>query len=210
MLRFQPMQSIVFQSPVLLLGNADLADAEREWAQRWSGPVACADGGARHLGRLSADTVVGDGDSWGVSPPANSILDCDQNTTDLEKLLARITAPQMIGLGFLGGRWDHSLANLSTLLAHPALTLIDEHQKIQGCNGNYQGEHNPGETIGVMPATPCRFQSSAGLKYPLNDLELAPGIRVGSSNQSTHSTVRIDGKGQYWICSASLIVKAAL
>ena len=205
MLRCCVMQSIVSSHPVLLLGNADLTSAEYAWAQQFPGPVVCADGGLRHLGRLTAAAIIGDGDSWGPVAPAGSTRIQDQSTTDFEKALARIQAPQIDALGFLGGRWDHSLANLSALMGASHVRLLDQHQSIRACQDHYAGQHAPGEIIGVIPATPCRFDQSTGLKYPLDGLELALGAAVGSSNEATQNQVEITGQGVFWLCSNSPI-----
>ena len=39
----------------------------------------------------------------------------EQDTTDLEKALRHVRAPAIIGFGFLGKRFDHSLAALNVL-----------------------------------------------------------------------------------------------
>ena len=198
------MQSIIFEQTVLLIGNAPLSELERAWVNRFDGPVICADGGRRHWDGCGA-IVIGDGDSIEAKPDDQIIIDHDQNTTDLGKCLARVKAPAMTGVGFLGGRWDHSLANLSALLKHPHLTLLDQLQQIQGCNGQYRGLHQIGETLGVIPAESCTFKYSTGLRYPLDGLLLEPGGAVGSSNTCKEAEVRVEGQGNFWWICASPI-----
>lgn len=198
------MQSIEFHSPCLFIGNADITEPEKHWVGQFSGPIVCADGGARHCQGRTPNFVIGDGDSW-RGHGENVIVDPDQNTNDLEKCLMHVQAPSYVGIGFLGGRWDHSLANLSLMLRYPNLILMDATQSIQACHDHYQGQHEPGETIGIIPAGTCAFSLSRGLKYPLTGLELALSGQVGSSNCCTDTDVEIRGEGSFWLVSNSRI-----
>ncbi len=195
------MQSMTFDKTLLLLGNAPITDALANWVSHWTGPVVCADGGARHLGALTASAIIGDMDSY---TGTDGWTDTDQNSTDFEKCLARIDAPGIIGVGFLGGRWDHSLAALSALAKAPCpVTLIDHENAIRLVVNDYDGIHTTGEIVGVIPMEPCEFQSSHGLQYPLDGIRLALGDWVGSSNCVNDSKVSIRGRGRYWLTTAS-------
>ncbi|MGR3434263.1 MAG: thiamine pyrophosphokinase, partial [Shimia sp.] len=109
-------------APVTFLG-AGAADAAGLGAALALAPrLVAADGGAgRALGwGATPDLVIGDLDS--LDPATAARLGDrvhhlrDQDSTDFEKCLARVAAPLVIGLGFLGDRLDHSLASLSALL----------------------------------------------------------------------------------------------
>lgn len=85
--------------------------------------VICADGGFLHCGRLGvkADLIVGDFDSIGEIPGGipRAVYPAEKNYTD--GMLAVRTAAgkgfsSLLLAGMLGGRFDHSLANLQSLM----------------------------------------------------------------------------------------------
>lgn len=193
------MKSIAQHTRLLLVGNADLEPEDRDLLRQWNGPIVCADGGLRHLDGRTSTEVIGDGDSADVQ---SMTLDQDQNTNDLEKCLRRHAAPAIIGIGFLGGRWDHSLANLMLLTRWPALTLLHGAQQISAHHNRYQGDHAVGSTVGVIPIEPCDFQDSVGLEYSLKGVRLEPRGWVGSSNKATAERVSIVGQGWFWLTAS--------
>ncbi len=198
---------LVFTEPLLLVGDAPLSATEKTFIQDWCGPIVCADGGLQHAPVRENVWGIGDGDSHigELTGNPNFLHVSEQHSNDLEKCLTRIQAPKVIGIGFLGGRWDHSLANLSLLLNYPNLVLTDATQSVVGCHNTYQGRHTPAEILGIIPATPCIFAKSQGLQYPLDGLTLAMGERISSSNACLTEDVRITGTGQFWFISDSLL-----
>jgi thiamine pyrophosphokinase len=48
-----------------------------------------------------------------------------------------------------------------------------------------------GERVSIHPLGPVRFVSSVGLAFPLNDLLLAPGVRLGTSNVAVEGPFEI-------------------
>lgn len=197
------MQSMTFDRPVLLLGNAPINAALARWVGDWSGPIVCADGGVRHLPPGRPIIVVGDMDSY-QGPASTRLHDPDQDSTDFDKCLACVRAPELIGVGFLGGRWDHSLAALSSLArARDPIRLVDHENSIVLVDGDYQGRHRVGDTLGVIPMQRCQFDTSHGLAYPLDGVVLELGVWVGSSNRITDTDVSIRGQGRYWLSYAS-------
>ena len=108
--------------PVTLLGGGTVYDGDMVEALALAPVCVAADSGARHA--LAADVdlaaVVGDFDSIGPDleriPMSRQIQIDEQDSTDFEKALTRITAPVVIAVGFTGGRIDHQLAALHTLM----------------------------------------------------------------------------------------------
>ena len=98
--------------------------------------MVCADGGARWPRPDQIERIVGDGDSVPTELAPRLEVDADPNLNDLQKVLKRIDlyyeATCIIGLGFLGKRWDHSLTNLNELPKHPTLRLVHEQQILSG------------------------------------------------------------------------------
>ena len=117
---------LLFTSPILLFGAAPIAGSLLsclDRCQNW--PVVAADGG---LGKalscgLRPQAVIGDMDSANdldqLPDDIRQIKRSGQDDTDFEKSLDLISAPLIIGMGFLDGRFDHSLAALDALARLP-------------------------------------------------------------------------------------------
>ena len=198
------MQSTELNPDLVLVGNAELSESELRWLHQYSGPVVCADGGARWPRPDQIERIIGDGDSVPASLSSKLEVDTDPNLNDLQKVLSRTNSDHatecMIGIGFLGQRWDHSLTNLNELPKHPYLRLVHEQQILSGHVNDCQIAHCPaGYDCGIHPITSCHFEFSDGLEYPLNELNLAPLGRMGSSNKAIGGPIRIQGQGTYLV-----------
>ena len=119
-------KSIVSGSNVTLIGNGPFNKRDLTIAESLAPFVVAADGGANALYKASikAEAIIGDMDS--VSKETIKLYPLDkrykikcQDTTDFEKCLGLIKAPKLLGIGFLEGRLDHQLANLSALVKFP-------------------------------------------------------------------------------------------
>lgn len=109
----------------------------------------------------------------------------EQESTDLEKCLYSVEAPLYLGVGFLGGQVDHELAALNALAKHPGepLILIGERDiclRVPEAGISLTAE--AGDRVSLFPMGPARGTHSAGLRWPVTDLDLAPAGRIGTSN----------------------------
>lgn len=183
--------------------------------------VIAADGGstlAHHLG-LAPDLIVGDMDSSdpallaqfaGADVPFERH---DHNTkwetdTELAVLAALAWHPDtVVLLGALGGRLDHSLANI-LLLTHPALADVD----FRIWDGEQEtwlakpGKWNPveGKRDDLVTLLPIGVEASGvstrGLLYPLSSEPLTPGRGRGVSNRIA------EGDAAVWLDKGLLMV----
>jgi len=166
--------------------------------------------GARALG-LDVDLVVGDMDSVDPSvlahaeaigtaverhPAAKDATDLD---LALDAALAR-GADRLVVVTGTGDRFDHALAVALSLAADrlagarveawigPAhVWVVRDHLAIQGA---------PGMLVSLVPAHgPARRVTTAGLRYPLQREDLAPGTTRGLSNEliARDATVELEG-----------------
>ncbi len=167
-------------------------------ARRDGDLVIAADAGYLHLAAqgIKPDLVVGDFDSLGFVPQGEAIVRHPARKDDTDTLLAI-----KLGLergyrrfhlyGCLGGRLDHTVANLQ------ALGYLCAH----GARGFLIGDR---ETATLMRNTSLRFRDSArgtlsvfahggeardvtldGLSYPLDRAVLTPDFPLGVSNEFT-------------------------
>jgi thiamine pyrophosphokinase len=167
--------------------------------------VVCADGGLNHAARLGLDpqVIIGDFDSAEPGPLAAALAAPDRYTvaryqhetkleTDTElAVLAALDrgATRLILTGALGGRWDHSLANV-LLLAHPRLAGQDV--RIVTADTELRLLRGPatlaldgwvGDTVSLLAFSPvAEGITTTGLHYPLAAEPLHLGLGRGISN----------------------------
>lgn len=153
-----------------------------------------ADGGGDVIAAagLEPEAIIGDLDSlsdpkqWGARTRLLRVP--EQDTTDFEKALYSTRAPVTVALGMTGDRFDHTLAALDAVLRHAHtrhIVLVDSHDLALALSGPFSFAVQPSERVSIHPLGPVRFQSSQGLLYPLDNLLLAPGVRLGTSNVAT-------------------------
>ena len=181
---------IHYDQPVVMLGGGDFDD--RLYHELAAGmPVIAADSGGDHAlaHGVAPEWVIGDMDS--ISPDARDaairhLHISDQFSTDFEKLLACVHAPQIFAFGFLGKRMDHSLASLHALVkarADMAMVLVDRHDAVVFCRQRFNASLPAGTRLSIWPLQRQSFQNSQGLVWPLDDLLIEAGGVLGTSNQ---------------------------
>src|SRR6056297_1347169 len=112
--------------PVTLLGGGEASPADVEEALSHAPLLVAADSGAAlalDLGHLP-EAVIGDMDSLpeavrAALPAARIHRIAEQESTDFDKALRSVRAPLVLGVGFLGRRLDHQLANFNVLSRRP-------------------------------------------------------------------------------------------
>ncbi len=169
--------------------------------------IVAADGGANALHRynIAPHVWVGDGDS--VRP--HTLAYCQQNgalmlpsacqdTTDAQKALHYIAqhrppTPIVVGVGFGGSRFDHTLGALHVLrqfapmriilrLGNDAVMLLPQRTTL----------HMPvGSRLSLFPLQSVRGVLCRGLRYSIAGLPFALGQQIGISNQTTAASCYI-------------------
>ena len=115
-----------YPHPVTLVGAAPLAANLLRFALNIAPKAIAADGGVNHLRALGVDPLAVIGDMDSVALEHQQLWErnlffpiAEQDSTDFEKSLARLAAPMIFGVGFLGGRFDHALAAQTVLVRYP-------------------------------------------------------------------------------------------
>jgi thiamine pyrophosphokinase len=162
--------------------------------------LIAADGGALPLLRagIVPHMAIGDMDSIGAAGLAElhargvvlRRFAREKDETDLELALLHAAASGAATidiLGALGGRWDHTLANVA-LLALPELRerhtrLLADHQTLFLVRDAATLEGQPGDTVSLLPlAGDAHGVTTKGLRYPLDDATLSFERARGVSN----------------------------
>jgi thiamine pyrophosphokinase len=166
--------------------------------------VVCADGGANVAARLGIrpDLIIGDCDS--VMPKTRKqfasvplLQITDQENTDLEKALDYLLKKKIrsiVVLGATGNRADHAFANLSILAKYRKklyLSFRDDDGEIFAIPERWSGEVGMGTIISLLPLGKCSGITTTGLKFPLKNESLEPGVREGLSNMSVEDDVGV-------------------
>lgn len=178
--------------PITLLGGGDVDKDALSEALLLAPEIVAADGGAnvaRAHGQ-NADWVIGDLDSadrqiLAQMNPAHVLFVAEQETTDFEKCLMRIRAPFILGLGFTGPRFDHTLAAWNALARYPdrPCILIGTRDIAFLAPRRFAIDLDPGTRLSIFPLAPLQGRSR-GLRWPIDGLDLSPTGRIATSNEA--------------------------
>ena len=178
--------------PLTIIGGGDCTVDDISLARTIAPRCVAADGGA-HIAlatRVPLSAVIGDMDS--ISDAAKAQIPADifhhiaeQDSTDFDKALRHVSTPLAVAVGFCGGRVDHALAALHTLVVyrHKRVILLGENDIIFLCPPHIALPLEAGTRVSLFPLGAVRG-TSTGLKWPINGIEFAPGVRSGTSNQA--------------------------
>ena len=207
--------SLKFDVPTVLFGASPIGPSVLRLAQRFkSWPVLAADGGlnAAINAGLLPQIVIGDMDSLTdldqLSVSIRQIRLSGQDDTDFEKCLRLIEAPLIVGVGFLDGRFDHSLAALDAMarLDHDRPVLLaGSYDVVLRLRGDIKLLIDRGSRVSIWPLGCQHFIRSEGLDWPLDNLTMQVGHRTGTSNRTNAKTISITaGKGDGYAVIAPL------
>lgn len=162
--------------------------------------IVAADGGAEHCARLNIQPHVLIGDFDSISKHVQAALEAkgahavtfpaNKDKTDLELAVehaAHAGADEVVILGGLGRRWDHSLANL-LLAAQPhfadiRVSFIEGAQRLHILRGENEIDAQLDERVSLIPLGGAALGiTTTGLAYALRDEMLNLGSSRGVSN----------------------------
>ncbi|HWQ59183.1 MAG TPA: thiamine diphosphokinase [Clostridia bacterium] len=164
--------------------------------------VVAADAGYLRLNGVKPDLVVGDFDSLGFVPEGEGVVRHPARKDDTDTLLAvRLGLARgcrtFAILGGLGGRLDHTLANIQTLAylsargARGCLVGAEE-TALMLDGGSIRFAAGLSGAISVFAyGAPARGVTEEGLEYPLDRATLSPDYPLGVSNAFSGSPARI-------------------
>jgi len=196
------INSVKFEKTLLLVGGGDLNWPLLSSLLDKDLPLVAADGGANALADngVTPEMIIGDLDSLDSRVQREDrtrILEIyEQHTTDFEKCLYATDAPLYLAFGFLGKRFDHTLATLHSLVKYRAqkrIVLVDQVDMIWTPPPAeiFEIDLPPGTRFSIYPLEPVTFETSQGIEYPLDGLSMKQGVTIGTSNRVISKPVRI-------------------
>ena len=171
--------------------------------------IFVTDGAANHIDQTDKKLFIcGDFDSIDRSVIARNLANSqlislpDQNQADLEKTLEYASQQgikQVLILGALGGRIDHSLSNLSLLLrAHENITISIVHQSMEmiiissDCQrkGKWRAVLEPNTLLSLASYSTDTRVTLSGVHWSLEEAKLPLGTQ-GVSNRALGGEVHL-------------------
>jgi thiamine pyrophosphokinase len=183
--------------------------------------VIAADGGSQHCLALNLrpHVLIGDLDSIEPSVLANWEAQgvrvirhpVDKDQTDLELALVNakeVGATQIVVLGGLGKRWDHSIANLLLLanLQFDGIDIVFIHgdQNLFVIKGKARLSATPGQRVSLLPlSSDVKRITTRGLKYSLKAEALLFGSSRGVSNVVINDDPQVEVQDGILLCVIS-------
>lgn len=206
-------RKLIFEHPVTLVGGGALCKEDLNTALSFAPRLVAADSGADQALAYGCvpEAVIGDLDSLSASARARFSRDLEHNqtaeiprllhipeqdTTDFDKALRMISAPFVVGVGFLGARLDHQLAALHVLVQdHPTpCILVGEHEVVVHLDRPITLSLVAGQPVSLFPLTQVQGRS-AGLEWPIDGLDLSPMQCIGTSNRALAGDITLEANG---------------
>ena len=159
--------------------------------------VIAADAGYKQLGGIKPHLVVGDFDSLGYVPREESVVELPARKDDTDALFAVKLGlsrgfRRFVLLGSVGGRLDHTLANIQALAYLTTRgargVLIGENEKITMLqNGSLNFFGTPEGIVSVFAyGGTATGVTEENLAYPLDRATVTTDFPIGVSNEFTN------------------------
>ncbi|MBQ7794227.1 MAG: thiamine diphosphokinase [Clostridia bacterium] len=158
--------------------------------------IIAADSGLEHFIKIGIepDVTIGDMDSVQSKIIGKEIIKLevmkDETDTEAAAMLAvKKGADNILLLGVLGTRQDHSIANVLLLKKlhdmNVSASIVDEHNEIHFFCGKIELSGKKGDTVSVLPLSNLEGVVTEGLFYALSGETLVFGESRGVSNVMT-------------------------
>ncbi len=200
----------------VIIGNGEIKDYDYIAGKLRKGDyIVCADGGYRHTAKLGVkpDVLIGDMDSTDGAEYDGEIINLPvrKDFTDSEVCVKYVLLKdfdEILMLGFIGTRLDHTMTNLMLLkqIAESGKKgrIIDEHNEIFFTSGENTVYGKKGDLVSLIPfGGDLTGISTSGLDYPLENETLFFGESRGVSNVMTSNKCTITVQS-----GSGLIIKA--
>ncbi len=186
---------------VLIIGNGNIANTRIiQNILKPDDVILCCDGGSKYLFEegIIPHYIIGDLDSsipqiiqfFETKDVIFKKFNRKKDETDMELCIdfaISLGASQIIILGGIGTRLDHTLTNINLLIkaenSNVKATIIDDNNEINIISSSIQINGKKGDLISLIPiSTTVNGISTSGLEYPLTNATMTIGKSLGVSN----------------------------
>ena len=186
---------------VLIIGNGNIANTRIiQNILKPDDVILCCDGGSKYLFEegIIPHYIIGDLDSsipqiiqfFETKGVIFKKFNRKKDETDMELCIdfaISLGASQIIILGGIGTRLDHTLTNINLLIkaenSNVKATIIDDNNELNIISSSIQINGKKGDLISLIPiSTTVNGISTSGLEYPLTNATMTIGKSLGVSN----------------------------
>lgn len=186
---------------VLIIGNGNIANTRIiQNILKPDDVILCCDGGSKYLFEegIIPHYIIGDLDSsipqiiqfFETKDVIFKKFNRKKDETDMELCIdfaISLGTSQIIILGGIGTRLDHTLTNINLLIkaenSNVKATIIDDNNEINIISSSIQINGKKGDLISLIPiSTTVNGISTSGLEYPLTNATMTIGKSLGVSN----------------------------
>ena len=186
---------------VLIIGNGNIANTRIiQNILKPDDVILCCDGGSKYLFEegIIPHYIIGDLDSsipqiiqfFETKDVIFKKFNRKKDETDMELCIdfaISLGASQIIILGGIGTRLDHTLTNINLLIkaenSNVKATIIDDNNEINIISSSIQINGKKGDLISLIPiSTTVNGINTTGLEYPLTNATMTIGKSLGVSN----------------------------
>ena len=207
---------------ILIIGNGNIDNNAIQDILKPSDVIICCDGGSKYLFNegILPHYIIGDLDS---SMPqiiqfffffyvVFKKFDAKKDETDMELCIdfaLGLNPDEIIILGGIGTRLDHSLANINLLIKaedkNIKATIIDSKNTVNITKNEFKIQGKKGDLVSLMPISSIvEGVSTKGLEYPLNNATMHIGKSLGISNVMLEDCASVSVKNGYLLIIKSI------
>ena len=196
------------KNKIIIIANGTINDEDfHKDLIKDSDVIICADGGANNAKNMGIipDYIIGDLDSVSLSvirdhfknnDKTKIIKDTNQDKTDLElaiSLAETLDPTEIIILGAIGNRIDHTIANilcLNKIKSDIKTQIIDDKNIIELVENPKDITGNKNDIVSIIPLTDVLGLSYSGMKWLVSDKDTKFGW-FGISNRLTSNKANV-------------------
>ena len=200
---------------ILIIGNGNIDNNAIQDILKPSDVIICCDGGSKYLFNegILPHYIIGDLDSsvpqiiqfFETKNVVFKKFDAKKDETDMELCIdfaLGLNPDEIIILGGIGTRLDHSLANINLLIKaedkNIKATIIDSKNTVNITKNEFKIQGKKGDLVSLMPiSSMVEGVSTKGLEYPLNNATMHIGKSLGISNVMLEDCASVSVKNGY-------------
>ncbi len=207
---------------ILIIGNGNIDNNAIQDILKPSDVIICCDGGSKYLFNegILPHYIIGDLDSsvpqiiqfFETKNVVFKKFDAKKDETDMELCIdfaLGLNPDEIIILGGIGTRLDHSLANINLLIKaedkNIKATIIDSKNTVNITKNEFKIQGKKGDLVSLMPISSIvEGVSTKGLEYPLNNATMHIGKSLGISNVMLEDCASVSVKNGYLLIIKSI------